>query len=148
MCSIICIQLNTTIIQYNSLDQHVLYQHDLTCHKQSNSLRTHQSQYVKRKKTSVTWLVATRARAVEIQSLVLNKVRRSRKIVCCRSTDQSPGRSFSLYPPVPPRVPKVRGTMPPNPGCAAHANRIGAIIYFKHVFQLLYNTDETISVWQ
>ena len=51
-----------------------------------------------RYQTSVTWQVSTKVRGVEIQSLVLNKERRRQKIVCCRTTDYSPGRSFLLYP--------------------------------------------------
>ena len=52
------------------------------------------------------WLV----RRVELQSLVLNKVRRSQKTVCYRSTDYSTGRSSSLYP-LYPCGPKSGGTM-------------------------------------
>ena len=57
-----------------------------------------------------------------------------------------------MYPPVP-SGPKSEGDNVPHiPGCAAHANRIGAIIYFKHVFQLhlfqlIHNTVETASVF-
>jgi len=53
---------------------------------------------VTRNKISVTRQISTRVRGVEIQSIVVNEVRRPQKIVCCRSTGYSPGRSFSLYP--------------------------------------------------
>jgi len=66
---------------------------------------------VTRNKISVTRQISTRVRGVEIQSIVVNEVRRPQKIVCCRSTGYSPGRSFSLYPPAPygsPVLPPMR----------------------------------------